>query len=48
MLDSDTTEEQEMQHRSMITQQEQVDARAEGKDVEVTRTKSVKDHSERK
>lgn len=48
VLDSDTTDEQELQHRSMITLQEQVDARAEDKELAVTRSKSVKDQSERK
>lgn len=48
VLSSDTTESQEEQHTSMITQQEQVDARAADKELAVNRTKSVKDKSDRK
>lgn len=48
VLDSETTEAQEEQHLSMITQQEQVDARAEDQELAVTRSKSVKDKSDRK
>ena len=48
VLSSDTTEAQEEQHRSIITQQEQVDARAEDKELAVNRSKSIKDNSDRK
>lgn len=48
VLNSDTTEEQEEQHRRMISQQELVDARAKEKEVEVTRQDTVKDKGDRK
>jgi len=48
VLDRETSEDQELQHRSMISLQEQVDARAVDKDAAVSRAKSVKEKSERK